>query len=94
MYTTIKKLESALINWIVTSSANPEKVSLTVKGALIAIIPSLLVFSQMMHWGWSNDQLTLVVEAIASIVSAFLVCVGIIRKIYYLFYPIKSTSTI
>lgn len=81
----MKTLESNFINWIVTSSANPDKVALTVKGALIAVIPTLIVVAQLLHWNWSQDQLTGAVEGISAIVSGFLVIVGLARKMFYTF---------
>lgn len=69
------------INWLVVSSANPDAVALTVKGALIAIIPTLLLLAQLAHLNWSYDQLSQIIQQISVIISSGLIFVGLIRKI-------------
>lgn len=69
------------LNWLVRSSSDPSAVSLTVRGALIGIIPTILLFAQQFHWAWTQEQLTEAIQAITMIVSSFLVIVGMFRKL-------------
>lgn len=89
----MKKFENAFINWLVVSSEDPTKVSLTVKGSLIAAIPMLVVLSQMLRLNWSQDQLALIVEGVSTIVSSFLVLFGLLRKLYYSIYPSNAVTS-
>lgn len=70
------------IKWLAKSSVNPQEVSLTVKGALLGIIPVLLMYAQFAGLEWSQDQLASLVQIITAIVSTFLTLVGLIRKVY------------
>lgn len=72
---------SRFIQWLVRSSANPENVSMTVKGALIGIIPVILFFAQQLHLSWTSDQLTELIQSITVFLSSFLIIVGMARKI-------------
>lgn len=87
--------ESKLINWLVISSANPDKVALTVKGALIGAIPVLILVASAFHWNWTTDQITQIIEGITAFVSGFLVLVGLVRKIFLTIVqtPISPTDT-
>lgn len=69
------------INWLVVSSNNPDQVALTVKGALLAVIPTFLLVAQLAHFNWSYDQLSQIVQQVTVIISSGLVFVGLIRKI-------------
>lgn len=70
------------IKWLAKSSTNPQEVSLTVKGALIGIIPILIGYAQLAGLDWSQEQLMQTIEIITSIVSTFFVLIGLIRKLY------------
>lgn len=89
----MKNLESKFINWLITSSANPDKVALTVKGALIGCIPVILIICQMLHWSFSTDQLMEIIAGVTAIISGFLVLVGMVRKVYYLIFPNVQTPS-
>lgn len=76
-------------NWLVYSSADPKKVSLSVKGALTMasslIIGLLTIFSVSV----SNDEIANIIEALGlvvemalSLVGAVAVLIGFIRKVY------------
>lgn len=88
------KLLKACWEWLVWSSANPQKLSLTVRGALLAIVPTFLgIVSAACGFGvvcLGVDEPTMnqVVEGIAALVQALLSVVaaiwflwGLIRKI-------------
>ncbi len=71
-----------ILSWIITSSADPKKTSLFVKGLLISIAPVAL-----MMLGWSDGQSSSFVDGIAdlvffslSIISVIMMLVGLKRK--------------
>ena len=75
-------------NWLVLSSANANKISLTVKGVLMSILPVLLYVMPMFNIQTSHDQLASVVNDIGTIivvfggaVSAGVTVYGLLRKI-------------
>lgn len=72
------------------SSANPEKVSLTVKGLLTTLIPVAMVFIKVAGAEISNDDVQKLVDSIAevimiatSLLSTVMVVWGLLRKFYY-----------
>ena len=76
-------------NWFVVSSADPSKVSLTVKGVLVGIIPILV--SILPIFGLKLDATTLgdvagsiesIINAVLTIVALALGIVGFVRKVY------------
>lgn len=67
------------------SSADPAKLGLTVRGALLAILPIVIIFS-----GLTEAELLPAVDAIVSFVTitssavaAFWFALGLVRKIYF-----------
>jgi uncharacterized membrane protein len=71
-----------------TSSVNPEQLGLTVKGLLVAIIPTVLLIAGLTHLNLGQTDLTSLADAIveatvaiSTAVSAVMVVVGLIRKI-------------
>jgi uncharacterized membrane protein len=79
------------IKWLVISSADPSKVSLTVRGALLSIIPTVILIAQMLHMEWSLEQLTQLVEGITAIIATALTLFGLIRKLVLTLKPIANT---
>ena len=75
-------------NWLVVSSANPQKISLTVKGVIISLIPILLTLSGIAHLSITSDGITNIASLIANlidvsftIIASISIVYGIIRKI-------------
>lgn len=54
--------------WIVYSSADANKISLTVKAFLYGIVPGILFFSNVMNWQLDNAVLTEIIDTIASVI--------------------------
>jgi len=68
------------------SSADPEKLSLTVKSTLLAMVPVILVLSkQFFKLDLSEKDLMDAITAITGLVAAGGVVYGVARKIYYKF---------
>lgn len=73
------------INWLVTSSADPNKLSLTVRGALLAIAPIAIYFLGFSDADF-NGLVDAIVEAItllSALVAAIQVIFGLLRKINF-----------
>lgn len=87
---TVKKVT----DWILTSSANPAEVSLTIRGILMGAIPIIMTFVGLTHLSVSSDMLTsltnafvIFVQAALAIVSATMIFVGAARKVWYGLFP-------
>ena len=85
-----KEALQKIVAWIVVSSADPTEVSLTVKAALVAVLPMIMAVAGLAHVNLGDNQLTTVTNAIVMFIQGALTCVaaamalyGIIRKRYY-----------
>jgi hypothetical protein len=58
MKTALQKV----IAWIILSSADPTEVSLTVRGALIAVIPTLIAVAGVAHVNRGDDSVSTAFE--------------------------------
>lgn len=75
-------------NWLITSSADPEKVSLTFKGIVTGLATGLTILLGVAHIN-VGSQLTTLVDATVSFVQQVLVVisigvtiVGLVRKLW------------
>jgi hypothetical protein len=81
-------------SWLVQSSADPARISLTVRGALLALVPTILgIVSAACGFGvvcLGVDEPTLnqfieaivaIIQAVLALVAAFWLIWGLIRKI-------------
>ena len=80
-------------DWLVQSSADPTKLSVTVKGALGTAASILLLVSPLVHVQISNEQVTTIIDLVAQIVISFCAVIsavaailGFARKIYFTFH--------
>ena len=78
--------------WIIKSSADPTKVSLTVKSMLFGILPIVVVITKLLNVEIAEGDLQTFIDALeASIIAVFGavssigVVVGLVRKIYLTF---------
>ena len=69
---------------LITSSADPQKISLTIKGLLTTLIPVILVVTGMAEADITQaiDSIGTLVFAVASAIAAGQVLFGLGRKIY------------
>lgn len=96
----MKQALKNLIAWVVTSSADPTEVSLTVKGALIGVVPTLMAVAGVAHINLGDGSLlTSLVDALAQFIQVALTLIataiavwGALRKVYYLVAPANSVS--
>lgn len=75
-------------NWIVTSSADANKTSLTVKGFLVGIIPAAMILLHIANINVGQEQLTgfidafsVVIQDALTLISAVMFLWGLIRKL-------------
>lgn len=68
--------------WLVYSSADSRKLSLTVKGALTSIIPFVIVAGNLTNLQLQNEDLENVVDGIVLVIEAGLGLVAAITFIY------------
>ena len=68
-------------NKIIRSSVDPKKVSLTIKGVGIALIPTIIFIAGVLGFDFVEADLVGLLNAIATLASAILIVYGGIRKI-------------
>jgi len=68
-------------NKIIRSSVDPKKVSLTIKGVGIALIPTLIFIAGLFGFSFVEADLTGLVNAVATLASAIMIVYGLVRKI-------------
>jgi hypothetical protein len=71
-----------VLRWLLQSSANPNEVSLTVKGLLIGVIPTLMTIFGLAHVNLGQDQLTAIANGIVAVIQAGLILVSAITTLY------------
>lgn len=79
-----KEAWGKLVAWVVMSSANPQQVSLTIKGLAVTAVPAILTFMGFVHIGTGIDvySLTSLFTSLANVVAALLTAVGLIMAFY------------
>ena len=87
----IKQILIDIYNWIMKSSANPENLSLTIKGILGTIVFVAVSFGA--NYTFNVDALsydiTNVISQIGIVISSLITIYGLVRKIYL---TIKNSS--
>jgi len=71
----------------VASSANPEEVSLTIKGILIANVGLIVLVLKLFHVSVTVDEVTNVIGLITTGVGSAITIYGLLRKLYYEGFP-------
>lgn len=77
-----------IYEWFVYSSANPEKIALTVKGAAVLLVPAIIfslqvkgiVVTEAQVGDWFN-QIVLVTQEVLVVFGALMSLVGLVRKL-------------
>jgi len=68
------------MNKILQSSANPEKLALTVKGILTALIPILIFVFAAFGLNIGSEELTNGIGQLTAIISGAMILWGLVRK--------------
>lgn len=79
-------------NWLVLSSVDPSKTALTVKGALTAVVPLLVLFSGAFNIETDSSTIKNVIDVVGTIVMQGLTLVGTGMSLYGLIRKIDLTS--
>lgn len=71
-----------IIEFIVYSSKNSQKISLTVKGALVSVVAILVYFFPGTDFSSAIDTIVLLVQQILAALGTAMLVVGVIRKLW------------
>lgn len=72
-----------VLKGLVTSSANPEKVSMTIQGILVANIAIIMYFVHKFNLPYTAEQVTEIIGVLSGAISAIMVTFGLLRKLWY-----------
>lgn len=67
------------------SSANPDKLSLTVKGAIIGIIPMFILVGQILGVEVARAEIVEIAQVFGTFVFTAITLIGLVRKVVYKF---------
>lgn len=67
------------------SSANPEALSMTIKGALLMYVPFILALLANFHIVITNTALVQIITDVSFATAGLMLIGGILRKVYYWF---------
>lgn len=73
----------SLLQWLVQSSANPEKVSTTIKGFLLTHIGIAMMIVSYYNLPYSTEKVTALIGLVTGLIGTALSLFGICRKLYY-----------
>jgi hypothetical protein len=80
---------NTLVRWIVVSSADPQEISLSIKGVLVGLVPYVIAISGLAHLNVGQDQMTGLIDGVANVIQYALALVsgvmmvwGMARKIW------------
>ena len=83
------KALNAALKWLVTSSQDPARWSLTIKGILVGFVPVIITLAGLANIDIGSDKLSAIIDGVASLVQVLLALVatgmtayGIARKLY------------
>jgi len=86
----LKTWANSVLNWFLLSSANPAEASLTFKGILVGMVPTVMTLIGLTHVAVSQDMLsnvintaTLVLQDALYIVAAVMTFYGAVRKLVF-----------
>lgn len=77
----MSKIQNVLA-WLVTSSADPAKTALTIKGFLTTIGGIILLISPLIHIHLVNDQVTAIIDATVQLVTLLLTAFASVVTIF------------
>ena len=71
------------MNELVKSSATPEKLSLTVKGVMMSMVPIIIGVFQILSIPISEAQIIEIIQAVTAAIAGLTMLVGMLRKVWY-----------
>lgn len=83
------KTLNSIGKWLVRSSADPARLSLTIKGVLVGFVPVIMAVAGLANIDIGSDRVSAIIDGVASLVQVALALVamvmtayGIVRKLY------------
>lgn len=70
------------LDWLTTSSADPEEYSLTIKGILLQYAGIIAVALSLLHYSVTMEQITSTIGSAAAVLGTVLGIIGLGRKLY------------
>lgn len=67
------------------SSVNKDKLSMTIKGFILMVIPALVFVLQLKGFSITENQLVQVVDLVSGWIASTMIVVGLIRKVLVYF---------
>lgn len=71
----------SFLTWVLYSSTNADKISLTVKGAMVAIVPILMHFFPMADLSQLTEGIVMLVQQVLGLIATIMLVYGGIRKL-------------
>ena len=65
------------------SVADPNKISTTIRGLAVWLIPMIIATARMFEFEFTEADLTQLLNAVATAVASIMVVYGLLRKFYY-----------
>lgn len=84
---TMKKLNQLMNDKWYQSSSGTGSVSMTIKGSAVAIIPIVIYLASLNGYNLTETEVGDLINAGATAISAIMIFIGIVRKIYLKLYP-------
>ena len=72
------------MNKLIQSSANENKLALTIKGVLTGLVPILVIVASTMGLNIGSEEISEVIAQITAIIAGAMTLYGMGRKLYYL----------
>ena len=71
------------MNKLISSSANAEKLSLTIKGILVGLIPVIVIVLSTLGLNIGSEEISEVITRITAIIAGLVALYGMGRKLYF-----------
>ena len=68
---------------LIQSSANPDKLALTIKGILMGLIPVIVIVLSVLGFNVGTEELTEVIVQLTAIIAGAFTLYGLCRKFYF-----------
>lgn len=85
LFNTRNKTMKKELHPVLASSVNPEKVSMTIQGILIALVPVIIGILQAQDIAITENQLVEFIQNLTTVISTLLMVVGSLRKAWLSF---------
>ena len=88
----MKPLNTA-IKWLVSSSQDPARWSLTIKGILVGFVPVIMAVAGLANIDIGSDELSAIIDGVASLVQVLLALVATVMTAYGFARKLYNTLT-